>query len=211
MSRRLIERFTSLLLGGALLLAAGAATAMPVDFKFTAQCDDCAFNGNPGDIDFDPFDDGLFEVVTGTLHLNDDTLNAQGLIDVGGSNFESFDYDGSSLLNPFTFTDPSTIRGLLSPTGAVDPSEALVIQTSAGDFSDFCTALGAQLLDDCSGVGLAFFELDSSGTWSVFGTESFDTGGGGQLAVVPEPASGVMLSLALLGAGYARRETNARG
>jgi len=195
------------------------AEARAFDFTFTGQCDDCAFAGAPGDPEFDPFGDGLFETVTGTLTLSDVSTNPQGRIEVDGSNFVSFTYHGSSLLNPFTFTDPYLVRGELSPAGAIQPGEPLRIETSQGDFSSFCTALGVLVLAEdgvvCGSVGLAFFELDASGAWSVSGSEPFDTGNDGQLApAVPEPGAAASLALGPLGAGLLRcrrRRATARG
>ena len=200
----------------AILLLTGSfaisASALPTfDFVFTGRCDDCAFNGDPQDLGFDPFGDGLFETVTGTLRLTDVTPDANGLIQVDSNNFDSFTYGGSSLINGFTFDDAFTIQGLLDPSGQVQPQEALLLNTSDGpggpfSFPDFCTPLGIEALR-CEGqIGLVSFVLDSTGSWSVSGTEPFDVGIGGQLApaAVPEASSLAMLSLGL-GIGIARR------
>ena len=75
------------LLASAFAIPANAAT---FDFAFTAQCDDCAFTGDPSDPDFDPIDDGLFETVSGTLRLTDVSLNIDGFIEVDSNNFWLF-------------------------------------------------------------------------------------------------------------------------
>lgn len=208
----------ALLVAGAFALGANMAMAIPTfDFVFTGQCDDCAFTGDPGDPNFDPLDDGLFEQISGTLRLTDITLSPAGVIDVSSSNFGSFEYDGSNLLNAFTFTDPFIITGELSASGLVQPGTPLRIETSAGDFSNFCTALGEQVLAAdgvfCDVIGIASFQLDSAGVWSISGSEPFDVGVGGQLTPIPEPVSGALLGLGLLGAGFAhrRRAVNDKG
>lgn len=193
-----------------------SANAATFDFNFTAQCDDCAFTGDPSDAGFDPIDDGLFETVTGTLRLTDVSLNVDGFIEVDSNNFDSFTYDGSSLINAFTFDDAFVIRGLLSPSGQVQPAEALRLETSDGsggvfDFPDFCTPLGVEVLGCDSDIGLVTFELDSAGSWSVSGEVAFDVGVNGQLVAVPEPTSATLLGLGLAGIAFARRRTGLFG
>ncbi len=207
MTHRRIATFLALCLWIHGFAASASAT---FDFVFTAQCDDCAFSGNPSDPGFDPLGDGLFESVSGTLRLSDVTLDANGFIQVDSNNFDSFTYNGSSLINPFTFDEAFTIRGLLSPSGQVQASEALRLETSDGsggvfDFPNFCTALGQQLFRDCFGVGLVNIDVASDGTWSIFGTQAFDEGVGGQLAAVPEPGSLVWIGAGLVSFGLARR------
>jgi len=196
----------------ALTLAVGfvADEAAALEFTFTGQCDDCAFgtepgDPEPGDEDFDALDDGLFQAVTGTLTLENVTPGSGGVIDVGSENFVSFSYAGSSLLNPFVFTDPFTITGQIDGAGNV--LQDLIIETSAGDFSNFCTALGEQVLDGgafCEDFGIAYFELTGLGDWSVSGSEAFDVGVGGGLAAVPEPAGVWLAFTGFLGLAAAR-------
>jgi hypothetical protein len=92
----------------------------------------------------------------------------------------------------------------------VQPAEALRLESSDGsggtfDFPNFCTPLGEEVLDSCFGVGLVAFEVDSTGSWLLEGTEPFDVGVGGQLTLVPEPASAALVGLGLLGIAGARR------
>lgn len=200
----------SLVLSLLLSLFAVDATAAAADFLFTGLCDDCAFSGDPSDPGFDPLDDGLFQPVTAVLHLTDVSLNASGLIEVDSNNFGSFTYNGSTLINPFTFSDAFTIRGLLDPTGVVQPTEALRLESSDGpggsfSFPDFCTELGEAVLESCGGVGLVSFELDAAGEWLIEGTEAFDVGGGGQLTLVPLPGALPLLILGIAGVGCATR------
>jgi hypothetical protein len=209
------RRFAATLLSllGLLALGANVAMATPTfDFVFTGQCDDCAFAGSPSDEGFDPIGDGLFETVTGTLRLTDVTLNASGFIEVDSNNFDSFTYNGSSLINAFTFDEAFTIRGLLSASGQVQPEEALRLETSDGsggvfDFPNFCTLLGDEVLECDDPIGLVTFDLDSAGDWFVGGTAPFDVGVGGELVVVPEPASTALLSLGLIAVAIAGRRT----
>jgi hypothetical protein len=106
---------TLLLLLGLLALGPNVAMATPTfDFVFTGQCDDCAFAGSPSDEGFNPIGDGLFETVSGTLRLSDVTPNVDGFIDVDSDNFDSFTYNGSSLINAFTFDDAFGISGLVT-------------------------------------------------------------------------------------------------
>jgi len=58
----------------------------------------------------------------------------------------------------------------------------------------------------CDFIGIASFQLDSTGAWSIIGSLPFDIGGSGQLApAAPEPERGALLGVALLGAGLASR------
>ena len=141
-----------------------------------------------------------------------DGLTEDGTQPITWSRLQSFEYDGSNLLNAFTFTDPFIITGELSSSGLVQPGAPLRIETSVGDFSNFCTALGAQVFAAdgvfCDSIGIASFQLDSTGEWSISGSEPFDVGVGGQLLAVPEPTSGALLlglGLGLLVAGCVRR------
>lgn len=207
-----MHHFHSLLTCVVLFIAlhASVASAAIVEFNFSGQCDDCAFAGDPGDPGFDPFDDGLFQPVSGTVRLVDPVTNGDGLIEVDSGNFHSFSYSGSNLINPFSFDDAFLIRGLLTPDGAVHPSEALHLETSDGpggsfDFPNFCTELGAAVLEGCGGVGLVTFELTADGDWSIAGTEAFDVGVGGSLSLVPLPGALYLMCAGVAVLGLRRR------
>jgi hypothetical protein len=207
-----------LLLAGLFSLNAGAAV---LQFDFFGECDDCAFAGSPLDADFDPLNDGLTESVSGSLILEDLRVNSDGSIVFEGSGRVTFNYNGSSLINPFSFNDPFLFTNGLLESGAVQAGSVFTLSSSQNvtdpsnplsfEFPNFCTDLGQQVLGfDCGGVGLVSFELDSLGNWSIFGEGAFDVGGGGRLvaqSAVPVPAAFWLFGTALLGLlGFGKRK-----
>ena len=204
----------------------GYAHAITVTFNFTGECDDCAFAGDPNNLDFNPFNgfdplnDGLTETVSGSLTLVGLSEN-NGMIENLGAGSVIFTYNGSSLINSFTMADPYSFSDGLLTSGDVadgfefqlsstqnftDPSNPLSFQ-----FPDFCTALGEQVLGgDCFGVGDVTFKLASNGDWSITGIGASDIGGNGSFTVsaVPVPGAVVLFASGLLGfIGVARRRT----
>lgn len=192
----------------------GYAHAITVDFNFTGECDDCAFDMSTlGTAAFDPLNDGLTETVSGKLSI-DGFENVGGEIQFWGAGTATFTYSGSSLINPFTIGAPNNFYGGLLTTGAVtagseftysssqnltDPANPLLSQ-----FPNFCTALGEQVLGfiGCNSIGEVFFKLNSAGEWSVSGMEVFDIGGNGQLVVanaVPVPGAIILFASGLVG------------
>jgi hypothetical protein len=190
------------------------------EFDFFGECDDCAFFGNPVDADFDPFDDGLTESVSGSLILTGLSVDSNGLIEYGGNGTATFSYKGSSLINPFTISDPFLFTHGLMESGEVQSGSVFTFSSSQNvtdpgnplsfDFPSFCTGLGQQVLGfGCSGIGLVSFDLDSAGNWSIFGEEAFDIGGSGQLVLstVPVPAAVWLFGTALIGlVGFGKRK-----
>lgn len=213
-------------LGAAALVFVSAfavnANAASYVFNFTGECDDCAFNGNPSDAGFDPLEDGLTESVTATLMLPDVSISSDGLLQyLGGSNSPSFTYHGSSLINPFTISEPSGFSLALLPSGQVQPGNVFTFGSSQNytnssnplDFSfpNFCTSVGVAVLgsENCNDLGLVSFSLASDGSWSIFGEEAFDVGGAGQFSsvgAVPLPAAAWLFGSGMLGLmGLVRR------
>ncbi len=231
---RIIGKYaTALLLASTFAFNANAAPIEPrfdFTFNFTGECDDCAFNGSPTDIDFNPFDDGLTQTVSATLRLTGMYLRPDGTIESRGDGTILFSYGGSSLINAFSITDPFLFTSALLPTGQVKAGETFQVSSSVNvtdpdnplffDFPNFCTPLGAQVLSpvplDPGGgglggscdVGLVSFELNSTGDWSVSGEVASDVGSGGQFTsanAIPEPGTVALLAISLAGFGFTRK------
>lgn len=198
---------------------AADANALDITFDFSGECDDCAFSGLLSDPGFDPIGDGMTESVSATLTLIGVSVTGGGLIDYLGAGTATFSYNGSSLINPFTMTDPFLFTTDLTTSGAVQPGGTFEFGSSQNatnpgppvsfDFPNFCTSLGQQVLGSsaCSSIGLVYFQLDSSGSWSIAGEQAADVGGGGQFVVsdVPEPGSVALLGLGPVGLACIRR------
>lgn len=205
-----------------LFALSGYAHAITIDFDFTGECDDCAFNGAPGGEGFDPLNDGLTETVTGTLSIDGLSVDSNGMIDYTGVGTVTFTYNGSSLINPFTMGSPYLFTSGLLTSGEVangfefqyastenlaDPNNPVFF-----NFPNFCTPLGEQVLGfGCDGVGDITFTLDSVGNWSIDGVSPSDVGTNGQLVVsaVPIPAAVYLFGSGFLGLlGIARRKAS---
>lgn len=200
------------------LLVTISANAANYIFNFTAECDDCAFNGSPFDANFNPIGDGLTQTVTATLTLVNAGLTQDGLVqNLGGTNEAIFSYHGSSLVNPFTMNDPFRFTHALLPNGQIQADKLFTMSSSSNvnspnafDFPNFCTALGQQLIGSCNEIGLVSFALDDIGNWSISGDIPRDIGSGGQLVlatVVPVPAAMWLFGSGLIGLiGFAYRK-----
>ena len=195
------------------------ANAASYVFNFTGECDDCAFVGNPSDAGFDPLDDGLTQTVTATLSLSN-AVTESGVLNNRGN--ATFAYSGSSLINPFSMSDPYEFTSALLPSGQVQAGEVFYFRSSVNnaspnvfDFPNFCTDLGETVIDsgNCNDIGLVSFALDSDGSWSIFGEQAFDVGSGGQftaIGAVPVPAAAWLFGSGMLGLmGFVRRRRSA--
>ena len=157
---------TNLLVGVFLVLfLSPVAHALTLTLSFSGECDDCAFSGDPNDEGFNALGDGLTQSVTARLIMDGLSMDSGNVIDYTGSGTVIFEYDGSSLINPFTMHDPylftpglktdgTVINGgsfhLASTQNITDPADPLSF-----DFPNFCTSLGQAVLgeENCSFVG----------------------------------------------------------
>lgn len=164
MSLKDLGIYAAMVLACTYSLGTNAAT---LAFDFTGQCDDCAFNGNPGDAGFDPINDGLTETVTGRLTLTGVSVGSNGVILYGPNARGAFAYHGSSLINPFTVGayDHLTFIGTstLLASGQVQSGSSFTFgsgdnQTDPNnpldfDFPNFCTDLGRQVFSPSNSQG----------------------------------------------------------
>ncbi len=202
------------------LILVAQVHALDFQFDFSGDCDDCAFDGSPLDDDFNPFNDGLTETVTGSLSLTGLSIDEDGFIDFLGAGSVVFSYDGSSLLNPFTINDPFLFTNGLLPSGDIGEGLTFTLSSSQNitdpenplsfQFPNFCTDIGELVLGDdiCAGAGLVSFALDDGGNWNISGDFAFDIGGNGQLtpaSSVPEPGTIALFALGIAGIGVARK------
>jgi len=168
--------------------APGGAQANPVGptttFYFSGDCDDCAGTLTAGNI-YHATGDGLYQHVTGTLVLSNFTPG----VAMTTANFVSFSYDGSSVLQPFTVTAPSTFSATLNADGTPAGAGFFMlwdtpsVQFAVSPFATFCNSR-----EQCEMV------IQPSGVWHI-AYRPLDFGINGTFAV-PEP-----LSIALFGSG----------
>jgi hypothetical protein len=194
------------------------ANAFTATFNFIGECDDCAFNGDPTDEGFNPIGDGLTETVTGKLIIDGLSINSEtGMIQNLGEGTVIFQYDGSSLINPFTMGSPYLFTSGLMPNGDIADGFVFTIGSTLNladpsnpeefNFPDFYTELGLQLLGfGCNEEDVCFepfigdirFTLDSEGNWEITGLMASDIGISGYFSPAPVPLPGALI---LFGSG----------
>lgn len=199
----------------AFAVAAGAADATPVGttatFTFNGDCDDCAGALVPFEIPgigevsnlFHARGDGQVQHVTGTLMLSNFTPG----VEMTAANFVSFQYNGSSVLAPFTVTAPRSFSAtldangnLLSPFNLYWSSPNIFLAGSP--FGDFCGYGG-------EGPNLCWFTVGTGGAWAIISLPPADIGINGTFAnaavEIAEPLSIALFGSGLLGLGAALR------
>ena len=154
-------------------------------FYFTGACSDCAGTANA------------------TLVLSNYSQGSSILL----SNLVSFNYTGTNLVNPFTFTqaDVGFFNFIISGT-------IPVTLPSATNFSIGFQTLGrptpAAVKTNGSTLGNPFFNTASNGVWSVAGSGillDFGTVGGFSGSPTPEPASFVLVAAGIAALALRRR------
>jgi len=214
MLRKLLVTSVSLVLLGFNV----SAHATTLNFIFTGECDDCAFNGDPIDPNFDPLNDGLTQTVTANLRVYGADIVGDEIV---GFDDLLFEYQGSNLINPFSFDQPFLFGGF-DVNGNVMGDEPFILSSSSNPddpfgvgFPNFCTptgraVLGASFDSACDDVGMVEFMLDSDENFSISGNFAFDIGSGGSLTAVspvPLPAAFWFFGTGLVGLiGVARRK-----
>ena len=218
----MMKKMTIILGFLALCFTTASAQALTLTLNFFGECDDCSFIGDPGDPGFDyesTLNDGLTEPVTARLIMDGLFVGPDDVIDFRGEGSVIFQYDGSSLINPFAMHDPYLFRDALRTDGSVVAGLFFEMGSTQNltnpgnplsfDFPNFCTPLGQQVLGrgDCDSVGDVRFFLDDQGNWSISGDSPSDIGSGGQFSVVPVPAAAWLFASGILGlVSFARRK-----
>ncbi|MFT6331341.1 MAG: hypothetical protein ACJAYN_003295 [Bermanella sp.] len=88
------------------------AAPILLTFDWTGQCDDCQGLNGANNVPGRDLNDGIFQEVSGVLTISYDPASTSTTIT--SEMFRSFDYGGSSILNPFSLRNEGDFIGYMS-------------------------------------------------------------------------------------------------